>query len=80
MFGIVYYHKIIPINTKMYSNNYIFGMFLQVTVYLFRRAHVLFSLCLFTYSVVQYILCYVFVLFFFVLNDLRCQFLWTVQF
>jgi len=41
-----------------------------------RRAHVLFAfLCLFAYSGVQHILCYVFALFVFVLCALCCQFL-----
>jgi len=37
-------------------------------------------LCLFFYSGVQHILRCVFVLFFFVLGTLYCQFLWIVQF
>ena len=37
-------------------------------------------MCLFTYSGVQRILCCVFVLFFFVLCSLCCQFLWIVHF
>jgi hypothetical protein len=37
-------------------------------------------LCLFAYSGVQHILCYVFVLFVFVLCTLCCQFLWIVHF
>ena len=46
-----------------------------------RRAHILFTyLCLFAYSGVQSILCCVFVLFFFVLCTLCCQFLWIVNF
>ena len=36
-------------------------------------------LCLLTYSGVQHILCYAFVLFFFVLCTLCCQFLWIVH-
>ena len=44
-----------------------------------RRAHVLFTLCLFACSGVQHILCCVFVLFFFVLCALCCQFLWIVH-
>jgi hypothetical protein len=59
-----------------------------------RRAHVLFTLFvgglmsylrymylwLFAYSGVQHILCCVFVLFFFILCTLCCQFLWIVHF
>ena len=37
-------------------------------------------MCLFTYSGVQYILCFVFVLFFFVLCVLCCCVLWNVHF
>ena len=37
-------------------------------------------LCLLAHSGIQYILCYVFDLFFFVLCDLCCQFLWIVYF
>jgi hypothetical protein len=37
-------------------------------------------LCLFAYSGVQHILCCVFILFFFILWTLSCQFLWIVQF
>ena len=37
-------------------------------------------LCLFVHCGVQHILCYVFVLFFFVLCTLCCQFLWIVHF
>jgi energy-coupling factor transporter transmembrane protein EcfT len=36
--------------------------------------------CLFAYNGVQHILCCVFVLFFFVLRTLCCQFLWIVLF
>jgi hypothetical protein len=46
-----------------------------------RSAHVLFTLlCLFVHCGVQHILCFVFVLFFFVLRTLCCQFLWIVHF
>ena len=47
-----------------------------------RRVHVLFTLFVFVsvYSGVQPILCCVFVLFFFVLCTLFCQFLWIVLF
>jgi hypothetical protein len=47
-----------------------------------RRGHVLFTLFVFVsvYSCVQPILCCVFVLFFFVLCTLFCQFLWIVLF
>ena len=37
-------------------------------------------LCLFAYSGVQHILCFVFVLFFFILCTLYCQFLWIILF
>ena len=37
-------------------------------------------LCLFAYSGVQQLLCYDFVLFFFILYDLCCHFLWIVLF
>ena len=46
-----------------------------------KRAHVLFTLFVFVcYSGVQHMLCCVFVLFFFVLCTLCCQFLWIVHF
>ena len=45
-----------------------------------RRAHVVFTfLCLLTYYFVQHILCFCFVLFFFVLCTLCCQFPWIVH-
>jgi hypothetical protein len=57
----------------------IFGSYLPPVVC--RRAHVLFTLFVFiAYSGVQHILCCVFVLFFFVLCTLCCQFLWIVYF
>ena len=37
-------------------------------------------LCLFAYSGVQYILCWAFALFFFVLCTISCRFLWIVHF
>ena len=37
-------------------------------------------LCLFAYSSVQRILCFVFVLFFFILCTLCCQFVWIILF
>ena len=36
-------------------------------------------LCLFAHSGVQYILCFVFVLFFYILCTISCQFLWIVH-
>ena len=59
--------------------NTMFGFLLPPVVC--RRAHALFTfLCLLAYSGVQHILCCVFVLFFFVLCTICCQFLWIVHF
>ena len=52
------------------------------SVYLLRNVYLLYLRCLllFAYSGVQHILCRVFVLFFFVLYTLCCQFRWIVLF
>ena len=56
-------------------------MFLQATCYILNLNQTLIwcTLCLFAHRCVHHILCCVFVLFFFILFDLCCQFLWIVQ-
>jgi hypothetical protein len=58
----------------------LFGPSLPPVVFVGGLVSYLHYLCLFAHSCVQHILCCVFVLFFFVLCTLCCQFLWIVHF